>query len=145
MSPKKEEKHMSYVDGFVLPIPKQKAAAYRKQARLAAKLWMEHGALSFFECIGDDVKPGKLTSFPQAVQLKDDEVPWFSWIVFASKKERNRINRSQRRQQNRRLVGNSEALTASCQDSHAVARLKNLLDGRCCLNDDVLAIIDHEQ
>ena len=84
---------MSYVDGFVLPIPKAKAAAYRKQAKLAAKLWIEHGALSYFECIGDDVKPGKLTSFPQAVQLKEDEVAWFSWIVFASKKDRNRINK----------------------------------------------------
>ena len=84
---------MSYVDGFVLPIPKNKAAAYKKVAKQAGKLWIEHGALSYFECIGDDVKPGKLTSFPQAVQLKEDEVAWFSWIVFASKKDRNRINK----------------------------------------------------
>ena len=84
---------MSYVDGFVLPIPKSKAAAYKQVAKQAAKLWLEHGARSYFECIGDDVKPGKLTSFPQAVQLKEDEVAWFSWIVFASKNDRNRINK----------------------------------------------------
>ena len=84
---------MSYVDGFVLPIPKSKAAAYKQVAKQAAKLWLEHGARSYFECIGDDVKPGKLTSFPQAVQLKEGEVAWFSWIVFASKNDRNRINK----------------------------------------------------
>ena len=84
---------MSYVDGFVFPIPKKNAAAYRKVVKQAAKLWIEYGALSYFECIGDGIQPGKLTSFPQAVMLQDDEVPWFSWIVFASKKERNRINK----------------------------------------------------
>lgn len=85
---------MSYVDGFVLPVPKKNAAAYRKQAKAAGKIWMEHGALSYFECVGDDVKPGKTTSFPQAVKLKADEVPWFSWIVYPSKKDRNRINKA---------------------------------------------------
>ncbi len=85
---------MSYVDGFVLPIPKKNAAKYKKAAKLAAKVWKEHGALSYFECVGDDVKPGKHTSFPQAVKLKSGEVPWFSWIVYPSKKERNRINKA---------------------------------------------------
>ena len=84
---------MSYVDGFVFPIPKKNAAAYRKVVKQAAKLWIEYGALSYFECIGYGIQPGKLTSFPQAVMLQDDEVPWFSWIVFASKKERNRITK----------------------------------------------------
>ena len=84
---------MSYVDGIVFPIPKKNAAAYRKVVKQAAKLWIEYGALSYFECIGDGIQPGKLTSFPQAVMLQDDEVPWFSWIVFASKKERNRITK----------------------------------------------------
>jgi uncharacterized protein YbaA (DUF1428 family) len=61
-------------------------------AEQAGKIWMDHGALSYWECIGDDVKPGKVTSFPQSVQLKDDEVVVFSWIVYKSRAERDRIN-----------------------------------------------------
>ena len=81
-----------YVDGFVLPIPKRKTAAYRRIARHAGKIWREHGALEYIECIADDVKPGKLTSFPQAVKLKKDEVVWFSYIVFKSRSHRDRVN-----------------------------------------------------
>ncbi|UZW63133.1 DUF1428 domain-containing protein [Lysobacter enzymogenes] len=83
---------MSYVDGFVLAIPKDKLAAYRKMARKAGKIWMEHGAVAYWETIEDDVKPGKLTSFPQAVKLKPGEVVAFSWIVYKSRKQRDRIN-----------------------------------------------------
>jgi uncharacterized protein YbaA (DUF1428 family) len=82
----------NYVDGFVLPVPKRNVAAYRKMARKAGKVWLDHGALEYVECIADDVKPGKLTSFPQAVRLKKDEVVWFSWIVYKSKRDRDRIN-----------------------------------------------------
>lgn len=81
-----------YVDGFVLPIPKKNAAAYRAMARKAGKVWIEHGALEYRECIADDVKPGKYTSFPQSVKLKSGEVVWFSWIVYKSRKDRDRIN-----------------------------------------------------
>jgi uncharacterized protein YbaA (DUF1428 family) len=81
-----------YVDGFVLPIPKKNVAAYRRMARKAGKIWREHGALEYRECIADDVKPGKWTSFPQSVKLKANEVVWFSWIVFASRKHRDRVN-----------------------------------------------------
>ena len=84
---------MSYVDGFVVPVPKSKLAAYRKMARLGGKLWKEHGALEYHECVADDVKPGKTTSFPQAVKLKPGEVVVFSWIVYASKAARNRANK----------------------------------------------------
>jgi uncharacterized protein YbaA (DUF1428 family) len=84
---------MSYVDGFVVPVPKCKLAAYRKMARLGGTLWKEHGALEYHECVADDVKPGKTTSFPQAVKLKPGEVVVFSWIVYASKAERNRVNK----------------------------------------------------
>ena len=80
-----------YVDGFVLAIPKKNTAAYRRMATKAGRIWKEHGALDYRECIGDDVKPGKHTSFPQAVKLKPGEVVWFSWIVYASKKDRDRI------------------------------------------------------
>ena len=81
-----------YVDGFVLPVPKANLAAYRRMARKAGKVWIEHGALEYRECVADDVKPGKLTSFPQSVQLKDDEVVVFSWIVFTSRRQRDGIN-----------------------------------------------------
>ena len=81
-----------YVDGFVLPIPKKNAAAYRRMAQKAGKIWREHGALEYVECIGDDVKPGKHTSFPQSVKLKPGEVVWFSFIVYKSRKHRDRVN-----------------------------------------------------
>ena len=83
---------MSYVDGFVVPVSKDKIEAYKAQARKAGEIWKEHGALAFVECIGDDVPYGTLTSFPRAVQAKDDEVVVFSWIVYRSRAERDRIN-----------------------------------------------------
>lgn len=83
---------MSYVDGFIVPVPKKKVADYRKLARKAGKIWKEYGALEYRECIADDVKPGKWTSFPQSVKLKPNEVVWFSWIVYKSRKDRDRIN-----------------------------------------------------
>jgi uncharacterized protein YbaA (DUF1428 family) len=81
-----------YVDGFVLAVPKARLDDYRRMAELAGKVWMEHGALEYRECVADDVKPGKLTSFPQAVQLKDDEVVVFSWIVYETREQRDSIN-----------------------------------------------------
>lgn len=81
-----------YVDGFVLPVPKANVERYRQMASLAGSVWMEHGALAYWEAAGDDVQPGKLTSFPQAVQLKDDETVVFAWIVYASREDRDRIN-----------------------------------------------------
>ena len=83
---------MPYVDGFVLPVPRRKIAAYRAMARKAGKVWREHGALEFRECVADDVKPGKLTSFPQSVKLKRGETVMFSWIVFKSRGARDRVN-----------------------------------------------------
>ena len=85
---------MSYVDGFVLPVPTDKLAEYRKIARRAGKIWMEHGALAYTECVADDVKPGKSTSFPQAVKLKEGETVVFSWIVYKSRRDRDRINKA---------------------------------------------------
>ena len=83
---------MSYVDGFVVPVPKKNLAAYRNMARKCGKVWKEHGALEYVECVADDVKPGKHTSFPQSVKLKPDEVVVFSYIVFKSRTQRDRIN-----------------------------------------------------
>jgi uncharacterized protein YbaA (DUF1428 family) len=83
---------MTYVDGFVLPVPEKNLAAYRAVAKIAGEVWKEHGALAYMECVADDVKTGVHTSFPQSVKLAADEVVVFSWIVFASRQERDRIN-----------------------------------------------------
>jgi uncharacterized protein YbaA (DUF1428 family) len=81
-----------YVDGFVVPVPLRNLDAYRRMAEQAGKIWMEHGALQYWECIGDDVKSGKVTSFPQSVQLKEDEVVVFAWILYDSREHRDSIN-----------------------------------------------------
>lgn len=81
-----------YVDGFVVPVPTDKLDAYRRVARKAGKIWREHGALEYIECVADDVKPGKLTSFPQSVKLKANETVVFSWIVYTSRKQRDSVN-----------------------------------------------------
>jgi len=81
---------MAYVDGFVVPVPKDKVEAYRRLARKAGKIWKKYGALEYVECIADDVKPGKRTSFPQSVKLKADETVVFSYIVYASRAARDR-------------------------------------------------------
>jgi len=81
----------SYVDGFVVPVPKKKIEAYRRMALKAGKIWREHGALQYRECMADDVKWGKRTSFPRSVKLKASEVVWFSWIVYKSRTHRDRV------------------------------------------------------
>ena len=83
-----------YVDGFVVPVPQKSLAAYRTMARKFGKIWIEHGALTVTECVADDVKPGKRTSFPQAVKLKADEVVVFSWISYRNRKHRDQVNKA---------------------------------------------------
>ena len=80
-----------YVDGFVIPVPKRNRAAYMKMARVGRTVWMELGALDYQECVADDVKPGKVTSFPQSVKLKRGEEVWFSYIVYKSRKHRDQV------------------------------------------------------
>jgi uncharacterized protein YbaA (DUF1428 family) len=82
-----------YVDGFIVPVPKKSVQVYRRMAQKAGKIWKEHGAVDFVECIADDVKPGKTTSFPQSVKLKAGEVVVFSWIVYKSRAHRDRVNK----------------------------------------------------
>ena len=82
---------MTYVDGFVVPVPKKSVAAYRSMARKAGKIWREYGALEFRECIADDVQVGKRTSFPRSVKLKPSETVVFSWIVYRSREQRDRV------------------------------------------------------
>jgi uncharacterized protein YbaA (DUF1428 family) len=80
---------MPYVDGFVAAVPKAKLEAYKTMARTAGEVWKEHGALEYVECVGDDVPYGELTSFPRAVQAKDDEIVIFSWITYESRQQRD--------------------------------------------------------
>jgi uncharacterized protein YbaA (DUF1428 family) len=82
---------MTYVDGFVVPVRKNKLALYRSMAKKSAKVWREHGALEFHECVGDDVPLGKRTSFPRSVKLKRGEIVVFSWIVYRSRAHRDRV------------------------------------------------------
>lgn len=84
---------MSYVDGFVIPVPKARLGDYKKMARLGRKVWMEHGALAYHECVADDAPVGKLTSFPRSVKLKEDEVVVFAYIVYKSRAHRDKVNK----------------------------------------------------
>src|ERR1700736_134871 len=83
---------MPYVDGFVIPVPKKNLQAYRRMAQKAGKVWRDHGAVDFRECVADDVKVGKRTSFPRSVKLKPGETVVFSWIAFKSRAHRDRVN-----------------------------------------------------
>jgi uncharacterized protein YbaA (DUF1428 family) len=83
---------MAYVDGFVIPVPTKNLKVYRRIAREFGKVWRDHGALAFRECIADDVKVGKWTSFPRSVKLKRGETVVFSYIVYRSRAHRDRVN-----------------------------------------------------
>ena len=82
---------MAYVDGFVIPVPKNRLDDYKALAQICNQVWREHGALDYVECIGDDVPYGTLTSFPRSVQVKDDEVIAFSRIVYESRQSRDEV------------------------------------------------------
>lgn len=82
---------MPYVDGFVLAVPKANLEAYKKMAALAGQVWMEHGALSYVEATADDVPHGEVTSFPRAVQAKDDEVVVLSWATYTDRATRDAV------------------------------------------------------
>src|SRR5262245_14557794 len=83
---------MPYVDGFVIPIPKKNVSTYRRLANKAGRIWMEQGALQFCECVGDELKPHCGVGFPRQLKLKRGETVLFSWIVFKSLADRNRVN-----------------------------------------------------
>jgi uncharacterized protein YbaA (DUF1428 family) len=85
------KKKFGYVDGFVLPVPRRKLAAYTKMAKLASKVWLDHGAIDYVECVAEDVKKGKITSFPQSVKLKAGEVVVFAWATYKSRAHRDRV------------------------------------------------------
>jgi uncharacterized protein YbaA (DUF1428 family) len=81
-----------YVDGFVIPVPNSRIEDYRIVAEKAAKIWKEHGALDYWECIGDDMDVKDVVSFPQLANVKPDETVVFSWVVFASREARDAAN-----------------------------------------------------
>lgn len=83
---------MAYVDGFIVPIKKDRIEDYKEMARIASGVWKEYGARDFVECLADDVPYGELTSFPRAVQLQEDEIAAFSWIVYDSREQRDAVN-----------------------------------------------------
>jgi uncharacterized protein YbaA (DUF1428 family) len=82
---------MPYVDGFVLAVPKARLEEYKEMARVGGAVWKDHGALAYVECIGDDVPYGELTSFPRAVQAKDDEIVVFAWVTYKSRAHRDEV------------------------------------------------------
>jgi len=83
---------MAYVDGFIVPVPKKQIKAYLSIARKAGKVWKDHGAIDYCECVADDVKVGKWTSFPRSVKLKRGETVIFSWITYKSRAHRDKVN-----------------------------------------------------
>src|SRR6202048_3360592 len=83
---------MPYVDGFIVAVPTKNVAAYGSLAKKSGKIWREHGALDYREWVADDVKVGKLTSFPRSVKLKPGETVVFSWITYKSRAQRDRVN-----------------------------------------------------
>ena len=85
------KKTFGYVDGFVLPVPKKNLLKYKKWAKLAGKIWLEHGAIDYVECMADDVQSGKITSFPKSVKLKKGEVVFFSWATYKSRTHRDQV------------------------------------------------------
>lgn len=87
-----EENKMKYVDGYVLPVPRKNLATYRRMAQKAGRVWRQHGALEFRECVGDDLKTKMVASFPRTIKLKRGETVVFSWIVFKSRADRDRVN-----------------------------------------------------
>jgi uncharacterized protein YbaA (DUF1428 family) len=88
----KNDTRARYVDGFVLAVPKRNIDAYRRMAKLGAKIWREHGALDFFECVGDDMAVKMGVPFPKMMKLKPGETVVFSWIAFKSRSHRDSVN-----------------------------------------------------
>lgn len=83
---------MRYVDGYVLPVPTKNLPAYRRMAQKAGRIWREHGALEFRECVGDDLYVKMGMPFPRMIRLKRGETVFFSWVVFRSRAHRDRVN-----------------------------------------------------
>lgn len=84
---------MTYVDGYVLPLPKKNVGAYRKLAELGARVWREHGALSYRECVGEHLNTGYAVPFTKILKTKPGETVVFAWVEFKSRAHRDRVNK----------------------------------------------------
>ena len=84
---------MSYVDGFVVPVPKKNVSAYRKLSRKAGLIWKEYGAVAYVECVGDDLNLKMAANFPKSLKIKSGETVFFSWIMYKNKAQRDRVNK----------------------------------------------------
>src|SRR6266850_3465119 len=82
---------MAYVDGFLLPVPKKKLLAYLRMAKKAGKIWREHGALEYRECVGDDLDVKMVLPFPRLTKVKRGETVVFSWVLYKSRAHRDRV------------------------------------------------------
>ncbi|MBE0535253.1 MAG: DUF1428 domain-containing protein [Phycisphaerae bacterium] len=82
----------TYVDGFVIPVPKDRMHEYRRMAERAGEIWMEHGALEYRECVGDDLEPKDFRGFREAAGAREDETVVFSWIMYESREHRDKVN-----------------------------------------------------
>ena len=111
---------MTYVDGFVMPLPKSNVDEYRQIATTAGGVWRDHGALDYKECLADDVKVGEVTSFPQAVKLADDETVVFAWITYESRAHRDEVNEK---------VMNDDRMKELMEPAGAVADMQRMVYG----------------
>jgi uncharacterized protein YbaA (DUF1428 family) len=109
-----------YVDGFVMPLPTANVDRYREIAATAGRLWIEHGALAYKECLADDVKVGEVTSFPRSVKLEDDETVIFAWITYESRERRDEVNEK---------VMSDERMKALMDPSGEIADFKRMIYG----------------
>lgn len=106
---------MKYVDGYVLPVPKKNLAAYRRMALKAGKVWMDHGALEVRECAGDDLQTKMAVPFPRTIKLKPGETVVFSWIVFKSRADRDRVNKKAMKDPRLAKMMDMKALPFDCK------------------------------
>lgn len=109
-----------YIDGFVIPVPTKNLAAYKKLAKVACKVWMEHGALAYFECVGDDVEPGFGLPFPKLAKCKPGETVVFSWILYKSRAHRDRVNKK---------VMDDARISAACDPENMPFNIKRMTWG----------------
>lgn len=106
---------MAYVDGFVLPVPKKNLKAYLRIARLAAKVYKDHGAVEYRECVGDDLNPTFCTPFPRMVKPKRGETIFFSFIVFKSRAHRDQVNKKFMKDPRIASMGCSKKMPFDCR------------------------------
>ena len=104
-----------YIDGFVIPLPKEKIDQYREIAEQACKIWMEHGALEYRECIGDDMEVKDMVSFPQLAGAKPEETVAFSWIVYKSREHRDEVNAKVMADPRIQSMGEKDSMPFDCK------------------------------